>query len=261
MGNPIPAQERSVDPYASYNSDIVNKLTRVVSDGNDILLYPSPINVSATTLTTVTAEAGSCIKDDVLIAIQNIIVDMADSDFYVDSGGGVWNEIGYYYLVLEYSYVKIRPAPAASVKIILPSQRLTVYNPSLHLFLACLEVAAPGGVRQVTDILDYDPENPTNGRRTGGANPNFAQVRQVSGAYTADPADGYLAALSGSVITLPLSADGNQPIVIYKADAGAAITVQRQGGDTIEGQTSISLTAIYDSVMLLPDQITTWIEI
>lgn len=261
MGNPIPAQERSVDPYASYNSDIVNKLTRIVSDGKDLLLFPSPINIEATTLTTVTAKAGSCIKDDVLISISDIIVDMADSDFYVDSGGGVWNEIGYYYLVLEYSYVKIRPAPAASIKIILPSQRLTVYNTSLHLFLGCLEVAAPGGVRQVTDILDYDPENPLNGRATGGANPNFAQVTSVSGSYSATPTDSYLNCAGGSVITLPLSADGNQSITIYKADAGAAVTVQRQGGDTIEGQTSISLTAIYDSVVLLPDQITTWIEI
>ena len=43
MGNPIPVQVRSVDPYASYNSDVVNRLTRIISNGNDCILHSNPI--------------------------------------------------------------------------------------------------------------------------------------------------------------------------------------------------------------------------
>lgn len=166
MGNPIPSQERSVDPYSSYNSDVVNKLTRIISDGENILLTPTPIDASIADTTTVSVSAGKCLKDDVLIEIQDIDIDMTDEDFYVDSSGGVWNETGYYYLVLEYEYQKTSPPPEASIKVIMDSQRSTVYDSSKHLFIKCLEIT---GSYQVTTLYDYDPDDPTLTRSVKGA--------------------------------------------------------------------------------------------
>ena len=116
MGNPVPSQIRSVDPYSSYNSDVVNKLTRIISDGENILLSPSPIDVSLINTTTVKALEGKAIVQDVLIEIQDINVDLADADFYIDSSGGIWNETGYYLVVLHYEYQKTSPPPEASIK-------------------------------------------------------------------------------------------------------------------------------------------------
>lgn len=166
MGNTIPSQVRSVDPYASYNSDVVNKLTRIISDGENILLAPSPIEVSFVNTTKVRADAGKAIMQDVLIEIQNHDIDLTDVDFYVDSSGGVWNETGYYLVVLHYEYQKTSPAPEASIKIILPSQKATLYNPAKHLFLKCLEVT---GSYQVDSLLDYDPDDPSVARDVVGA--------------------------------------------------------------------------------------------
>jgi len=163
MGNPVPSQIRSVDPYSSYNSDVVNKLTRIISDGNNILLTPSPIDVSQVDLTNITVLEGKAIMQDVLIEIQDINIDVTDSDFYVDDSGGVWNETGYYYVVLAYEYQKTSPPPEASVMIILPSQRGTVFDPDKHLFLKCLEVSNPGSY-QIDDLLDYDPDDPSINR-------------------------------------------------------------------------------------------------
>ena len=162
MGN-IPDQTRSVDPYSSYNSDIVNKLTRIISDGNNILLMPSPIDVSQVDLTNITVLEGKAIMQDVLIEIQDHGIDLTEAEFYVDDSGGVWNEIGYYYVVLAYEYQKTSPPPEASLMIILPSQRGTLFDPNKHLFLKCLEVSNPGSY-QIDDLLDYDPDNPSINR-------------------------------------------------------------------------------------------------
>ena len=162
MGNPVPSQIRSVDPYASYDSNVVNHLTRMVSDGKNILLSPSPIDVSIISNTIVRALAGKAIVQDVLIEIQNIDVDLADIDFYINSTGGIWNEDGYYLIVLQYAYQKTSPPPEASIKIILPTQKNNpaINNPNTCLFLKCLDVS--GNV--VNDVLDYDPDNPAVSR-------------------------------------------------------------------------------------------------
>jgi hypothetical protein len=178
MGNPVPSQIRSVDPYASYDSNVVNKLTRIVSDGKNILLSPSPIEVSLINATTVKALEGKAIMQDVLIEIQDINVDLADIDFYVDSTGGIWNEIGYYLVVLHYEYNKTSPPPEASIKIIKPTQRATVYDPTKHLFLKCLDVQSMG---IIDEVLDYDPDNPDVNREdliTGAGGGNFVSTDQ-----------------------------------------------------------------------------------
>jgi len=176
MGNTIPSQVRSVDPYASYNSDVVNKITRIVSDGKNILLAPSPITVIQLNSENIRAETGKAIMQDVLIEIQDFNIAMNDADFYIDSSGGVFNETGYYLVVLHYEYQKTSPAPEASIKIIMPSQKIPLYNSSKHLFLGALDISDPGGGEQIDDVLDYDPDNPSINRDSvtaGASTGNF----------------------------------------------------------------------------------------
>jgi hypothetical protein len=176
MGNPVPSQIRSVDPYASYDSNVVNKLTRMISDGNNILLSPSPIDVSLTNTTTIKALEGKAIMQDVLIEIQDLPIDLSDIDFYLDSSGGIWNETGFYLVVLHYEYQKTSPPPEASIKIILPSQKATLFDPTKHLFLKCLEVT---GSFEATALHDYDPDNPALNRDdliTGASAGNFVST-------------------------------------------------------------------------------------
>jgi len=175
MGNPVPSQIRSVDPYASYDSNVVNQLTRIVSDGENILLSPSPIDVSLINTTTVKALAGKAIMQDVLIEIQDINIDPSDIDFYLDSSGGIWNETGYYLVVLHYEYQKTSPPPEAAIKIIMPSQKATLFDPTKHLFLKCLDVSN-SGLNEIDDVLDSDPDDPTLDRSeliTGASAGNF----------------------------------------------------------------------------------------
>ncbi len=269
MGNPIPTQIRSVDPYSSYNSDVVNKLTRIISDGNNTLLMPSPISVEKTSDTVITVVSGKALMDDVLIEIQNINIDLTDSAFYVDSSGGVWNEMGYYYVVLHYEYQKISPPPEASILIILPSQRATIYDSSKHLFLSVLNVSAPGGIEQIDEVLNYDPDNPSIGRRTvgggvAGTSVNYSEVG--SGVYNATTDDDTIAVNTSSgdtIVILPLTTTTDRMVRIVKLTSDSnTVTVQRQGSDTIEGAASILLSEQYDVVSLAPySSNTVWIEV
>ena len=169
MGNPIPTQVRSVDPYASYNSDVVNKLTRMISDGNNILLMPSAPTITQLSSSMIRVNAGKSIMDDVLIEIEDINMDLNDLDFYLNPSEGLWQGAGYYYVILHYEYQRTSPPPSASVRIIKPIDH-GMFDDTKHLFLGVLNVNDPGGVETITEILDYDPGNPAIGREEGGAN-------------------------------------------------------------------------------------------
>ena len=45
MASSIPTQSRAVDPYASYNSNVVNQLTGIVTRGADVLDYYNSLQV------------------------------------------------------------------------------------------------------------------------------------------------------------------------------------------------------------------------
>lgn len=256
MGNPIPTQVRSIDPYASYNSDIANRLTRIVTDGEDCLLSPSPIEVEAIDSTSVVVTSGKAVKDDVLIEIQSLNVDLTDGDFFVDSTA--WNEIGYYYVVLTYTYSKVQPPPTASIGVIRPSKRATLYNPNTMLFLACLDVS---GYYQVDNILNYDPDNPSIGRKIVGGVVG-GQATLITGDYTASPNDALLAVSGNTTITLPPSSVSETEIRIIKIDSSATVTtVAAHSGDKIDDETSIQMTEQWNEVTLWPDGITTWVEV
>ena len=164
MANIYPSQERHIDSYATYYSDTVNKLTRIVSLGNNCILSNDQIDVvsDSTALTThVIITSGSCIKDDVLIEILNDFnVDFQEQSFYV--AGTAFNEPGVYYIVIDFTYVRAKPAPQASIKILKPSQH--AFLTSQYLFLKAVNVIFTGSVFEIQDLLDYDISIPTNKR-------------------------------------------------------------------------------------------------
>ena len=165
MSSFVPIQIRTVDPYASYNSDIVNKFTRMLTSGNDALEKIQSCDVTDSTSTDkVTLSPGVIYKDDLWIEItEQHIVDFTDSLQYHDYGNG-FDEVGYYYIILNYTFQKQRPAPEAEVLIIKPSQRyLYTYNAGAWLFLKAVHVSGPGP-HVVDGVSDYDPDNPTNKR-------------------------------------------------------------------------------------------------
>ena len=166
-GNSIPTQVRAVDPFASYNSDTVNKLTRMLTYGNGqsglSKRTSCEVSLDSTSSTQVIVSPGEVYKDDVWISLtQNHIVDFTDPDQYYNFDTG-FDEVGWYYVVLSYQYQKQRPAPQASILILKPSQR-SVYTPGSELlFLKAVEVNAVGP-GNIVDVSSHDPENTDNKR-------------------------------------------------------------------------------------------------
>lgn len=162
MANTIPSQVRAIDPYSEFNSNSINVLTRMVSRGSNCILSNYRVDViedSTSPLTYAVITPGICIKDDILIRIlSNFRVDFADLDFYISAPP--FNEAGYYYIVLDYTYSKVKPAPQASIKILKPSQRGLLSGS--YLLLKIVEVIYTGSEFNISTFIDYDPSIITN---------------------------------------------------------------------------------------------------
>lgn len=192
MASSIPEQYRAVDPFASYNSGTVNQITEIKSRGDNVLDNRCGLDVveDATSNTDVTLLPGYCYKDDVMIHItEEHNVDFTDSEHYISFDTG-FDEVGYYYIVLEYTYVKSRPAPEARIKIVKPSQRSNYdYGTSSTslIFLKAVKVIWTGAefnVDPADPVHDYDPTITTNEREyaisyasTVSQMPSFEQCR------------------------------------------------------------------------------------
>lgn len=158
MASSIPIQDRAVDPFASYNSNTVNELTRMLTYGEDGLATTKSCDISldSTSNTLVNLSTGILYKDDVRIEITaEHVVDFKDSIQYYNFDTG-FDEAGYYYIVLEYTFVKSRPAPQAKILIVKPSQR-GAYSPGgSWLFLKAVKVEGPGPFH-VVSVHNSDP--------------------------------------------------------------------------------------------------------
>lgn len=166
MASSIPAQTRAVDPFASFDSNTVNQLTRMVSRGVNGLTSQNSLDVIADTtspLDHVIVNPGTLYKDDVLITITNQwTVDFTDSDHYVS--GNPLSEAGYYYVVLEYTYQKSRPAPQARLKILLPSDTGTPSLGTSLFFLKAVLVVFNGSTFEISTFHNADPTDTDNKR-------------------------------------------------------------------------------------------------
>jgi len=161
MASSKPEQTRAVDPYASYNSNTVNQLTGIVTRGSDVLDYYNSLQVtpdSTSPIDHAVVLPGIVYKDDMFIQITaDHRIDFTDGDqYFFDTGNPFNSETGIYYIVLDYAYTKSRPAPEATIKILLPSQTSNFRAgqwPQLF-FLKAVEVLVIG---QINEMFDYDP--------------------------------------------------------------------------------------------------------
>jgi hypothetical protein len=130
----------------------------MVTNGEDLLFSPGGMNVIADSTSPndyVIVTPGSCFKDDTWVQItEQHWVDFNDALHYF--GGSIIKEPGYYYIVLEYTFVKSRPSPQAAIKIIPPSLLPAAYGAN-HVFLKA--VAATTGPWTIGTLYDYDPSD------------------------------------------------------------------------------------------------------
>jgi len=247
-----PSQIRAVDPFASFSSNIVNTLTRIISNNSNVILPSSPIEVTKLTDTTLRCSSGKVIKDDVYIETSQHDIDMSDSDFYLDAGTGPLDSTGYYYIVLQYTYVKTKPAPQASLRLIKPDQRLSLFG-NAHLLLKVIYVNAS---LEIDTLFDYDPENPTIRRKFG--NPKTVGITNIDGNYTAIAgSDDVLVSQGNNIVTLP-PATSKVQLGMFKSDTGTTLTILPDGTDTIGGGSSFEMTVQYDAAIFIADGNETW---
>jgi hypothetical protein len=166
MSSPVPTQVRTIDPFSSYNSNVVNKLTRIVTFNNDAIerINSCEVLLDSTASDYVIVSPGVIYKDDVLIEITNQhIVDFTDSLHYVNFDTG-FDEAGYYYVVLKYIYQRQRPAPFSEILILKPSQTSSYTYNSDFIFLKAVHVSWTGTEFIIDSVHDYDPNNLNNKR-------------------------------------------------------------------------------------------------
>jgi len=192
MASTIPDQSRTVDPYASYNSNVVNNLTGIVTRGDNVLDYYNSLQVvsdSTSPTDTVVVQPGIAYKDSVLIEITSQhSVNFTDSDQYISPPAPLTPPDGVYYVVLQYTYAKSRPAPQASIKILTPSQTPTFANFTDLMFLKAVEIS--GGV--IAGLYDYDGDVQRQHVKTYASGdiilPTFNQTRD-QGRFTYVPTE------------------------------------------------------------------------
>lgn len=160
MANVYPSQERYLDPYATYYSDNVNKISRIITKKTDCIISNKPVNVEIdpdNPTTNLIVRAGNFVKDDVVIEIlEDVSVDMQNNDFYIS--GDPFNEAGTYYLAIDYTYMRAKPPVQASLIILKPSQYYWLTD--RFLFLKAIIVTFNGSTFEISSISDYDPEPP-----------------------------------------------------------------------------------------------------
>jgi len=159
MGNPYPVHTCTVGPFDSYHSNVVNRISGLVSNYEDCIFSADPIDVTQFSESELTISAGSVFKDDVLVKIEEITIDFSDPDYY--AYGSAWDGIGYFYVMLYYVYAKTRPAPKPSIQILKPDERDSfVPGPnSAWIFLKCARVELVGFDLEITALYDYDPDD------------------------------------------------------------------------------------------------------
>jgi len=168
MGDPYFSQERSIDPFASYYSSVVNQIHRLVTRGEDCLHSPRAMDVIADSTSpsdTVVVTTGGLFKDDVYIENSaNFQVDLTDLDFYAPGTLTAWDSTGYYYITVSYNYTRSRPAPRASIRILKPSQRGLLTTHAQFFLIKVLSIVDGTAGLEIDSFYDYDPQYPDNKR-------------------------------------------------------------------------------------------------
>lgn len=142
MAITAPLQQRTLDPFSDHRfSQVINRSTRIVTGGEDSILYPSDFPLTQYNYKIINIGPGIAFKDDVIIhTMEEYSVDFANLDFFVDDDGGGMDEIGDYYIVMTYTYGRSLPSPKAYFKIIKNLETVYFPYPERYIFLGKVEV-------------------------------------------------------------------------------------------------------------------------
>jgi len=142
----IPLQNRSVDPGSSFDSDNVNKLSRIVTGGEDQILKHEYLLPTLVDFQTVNVTAGLAIKDDVVIQFLssndiNINEKIGPNFSNID---GTWPSpfpsTGVVYIVLKYVYQKVKISNVAELKYYLDITNFKINEDYyFYSFLGCAD--------------------------------------------------------------------------------------------------------------------------
>ena len=117
-------QERAVNPFRSNESNAVNRLTRIITLGDNVILKDK--NLESIDYKTIKILANSYVKDDVYIQFDNDVnIDFTDEGNYYSLTDRGMNRPGTYYLTLHYVYNESIPNPIATFKILKNEEELT----------------------------------------------------------------------------------------------------------------------------------------
>lgn len=117
-------QQRAVNPFRSNESNAVNRLTRVLTLGDDVVLEDEKAELISNT--TVRVLGTHYIKDDVYIHFkEDVDIDFTDFDNYLSLTDKGMDRAGVYFLVLHYVYNESIPFPIARFKILKNLAELT----------------------------------------------------------------------------------------------------------------------------------------
>jgi hypothetical protein len=172
MSGIIPSQERAVDPFASYNSNVVNRLTNMFTRGNRgiVTVYDLQVTIDSTSPNdTVVVSSGYCFKDDVLIEVtadtRIQILGSGSEDSYAHSFNPSSAASGAYYIVLYYNFQKSRPAPQAIFYAVESTNTSALYSlTGDYVLLKVVNVTGTGLSAVIGSVSDFDSGTPTNVR-------------------------------------------------------------------------------------------------
>lgn len=137
-------QERAVNPFRTNEANAVNRLTRIITLGDDVILKDE--NIEQVDYKTIKVKSNSYVKDDVYIQFdQDVDMDFTDEDNYISRVDKGMDREGTYYLVLHYVYNESIPNPQATFTILKRKEEFTqhslllaecivVYNEELQRF-------------------------------------------------------------------------------------------------------------------------------
>lgn len=157
MSVTIPEQLRSIDPWSeSRFSDNYNLRSRLMTKGEDVIVFKDSFALSIEDSTTIAVGPGIAIKDDTMIHItESQSIDLynggATTGYGVDKDPPIhYSATPYYtYMVLNYRYARAMPSPSASYRCI--ENLSTYFDEVSHMYLGRLTIVDKA-ITQVTQL-------------------------------------------------------------------------------------------------------------
>ncbi len=154
----IQSQIRAVDPFASYNSNVVSRLTRVLTRNINCIHQQTDFDVTLNTTfptTQLDIAPGILFISDILIEVTApFTVDFMDADFYEPSTIPM-DSTGEYLLTIKYEYAISQPPPDGKVVILKPDQyALFQASGSPYLLYKVVNVINNLGTYEIDSLTD-----------------------------------------------------------------------------------------------------------